>query len=153
MTLAAYPFFGAVAEIVGRLLRLQEQVAVSQIQRRVSEGFGQKETVARSVRRVLQSFADWGLLREGEHAGIYTKGNSIAVSNPQIIVWLVEAAMHANRNGYLVLKTIRESPLLFPFLLRGITPGLFAESRVIEVVRHGADEELIMFSKHGNGGT
>ena len=148
MTLAAYPFVGAVAEIVGRLLRLQGQVVASQVQRRVREVFGQRETAARSARYVFRAFVDWGVLREGEHAGVYTQGKTFTVSDPRIVVWLVEAVMHANRNNTLSLKAIRELPVLFPFLLRDIPPPQFAESGVIEVVRHGLDDDLLMFSKY-----
>lgn len=153
MTLAAYPFFGAVGEIVGRLLRLQGQVVASQVQRRIKEVFGQRETAARSARYVLRAFVDWGVLREGEYAGIYTQGKTFTVSEPRIVAWLVEAAMRTNRNGYLALKMIRESPVLFPLLLRDITPGLLAESGVIEIVRHGMDEDLLVFSKRSERGT
>jgi hypothetical protein len=151
MTLAAYPFFGAVAEIVGRLLRLQGQVVASQVQRRIKELFGQRETAARSARYVLRAFVDWGVIREEEHAGVYTQGKIFTVSDPLIFVWLVEAAMRTNRNGYIALKAIRESPVLFPFLLRDVTPGLLAQSGVIEIVRHGMDDDLLVFSKRPEG--
>lgn len=151
MTLAAYPFFGAVGEIVGRLLRLQGQVVASQVQRRIKEVFGQRETAARSARYVLRAFVDWGVLREGEYAGVYTQGKIFTVSDPRILVWIVEAAMRTNRNGYLALKAIRESPVLFPFSLRDITPGLLAESGVIEIVHHGMDDDLLVFSRRPEG--
>src|SRR5207249_2876639 len=48
MTIAAYPFFRTVAEVTGRLLRLQGTAGAAQIQRRVRERVGERETVARS---------------------------------------------------------------------------------------------------------
>jgi hypothetical protein len=97
---------------------------------------------------VLRTFVDWAVLQESENAGVYTQGKTFTVSDPRIVVWLVEAAMHANRNDTIALKAIRELPVLFPFLLRDISPVQLAESGVIEVVRHGLDDDLLMFSKY-----
>lgn len=63
MTMAVYPFFGAVAETVGRLMRLQSTCAAAQIQRRIREQLGERETVARAARRILRCFVDWGSSR------------------------------------------------------------------------------------------
>ena len=49
MTMAAYPFWGEVAAVTGRLLRLQGTAAAVQIQRRVREIYGEKETAYRSA--------------------------------------------------------------------------------------------------------
>src|ERR1019366_2429884 len=43
MAIAAYPFFGQVAELVGRLTSLQGDCASSEIHRRMSELFGERE--------------------------------------------------------------------------------------------------------------
>ena len=52
ISMAVYPFWGAVAASVGRLLRLQGTAAASHIQRRVREKYGERETVSRAARRV-----------------------------------------------------------------------------------------------------
>ena len=64
MALAAYPFWGAVAAQTGRLLRLQGTVAAAQVQRRIKEGYGERDTVSRAARRVLRSFIDWRVLTD-----------------------------------------------------------------------------------------
>src|SRR5437764_12100172 len=69
MTMAVYPFFGAVAETVGRLMRLQGTCAAAQIQRRMREQLGERATVARAARRILRCFVDWGVLQETQ--GVY----------------------------------------------------------------------------------
>jgi hypothetical protein len=56
MTIAVYPFVGVVAEAVGRLIRLQGSCAAVQVQRRVREQLGERETMARAARRVLRCF-------------------------------------------------------------------------------------------------
>src|SRR5437870_6901212 len=71
MTMAVYPFFGAVAETVGRLLRLQGSAVAAHVQRRVREQLGERETVARAARRILRCFVDWNVLQETAEKGVY----------------------------------------------------------------------------------
>jgi hypothetical protein len=71
MAMAVYPFWGAVAAHVGRLLRLQGTAAAAQAQRRLREHYGERDTVSRAARRVLRSFVDWGVLKETSEKGVY----------------------------------------------------------------------------------
>jgi len=70
MIMAAYPFWGAVAGQAGRLLGLQNSVAASQVQRRLKEQYGERETVSRRARYVLRAFIDWGVLEETVESGV-----------------------------------------------------------------------------------
>ncbi len=145
MAMAVYPFWGAVAAHVGRLLRLQGTAAASQVQRRVRERYGERDTVSRAARRVLRSFVDWGVLKETSEKGIYTQGISRAINNAQLIVWLAEAFLHAHPSGSVALRTVLDSTSLFPFRLSPISADhLVAVSRRLDVLRHGLDQELIM---------
>jgi len=63
MVMAVYPFWAAVAGHTGRLLKLQNTAAASQVQRRMREEYGERETVSRASRRVLRSFVDWDVLK------------------------------------------------------------------------------------------
>jgi len=49
MAMAVYPFWGAVASSTGRLLRLQGTASASQVQRRLREKYGERETVSRDI--------------------------------------------------------------------------------------------------------
>ena len=69
--MAVYPFWSSVATQVGRLLRLQGSAAAAQVQRRIREQYGERETVARRARYVLRSYLDWGVLQETGAPGVY----------------------------------------------------------------------------------
>ncbi len=145
MAMAVYPFWGTVAAHVGRLLRLQGTAAASQVQRRVREQYGERETVSRRVRYVLRSFVDWGVLKETSEKGIYTAGLSLAVDHVELIAWLAEAFLHAHPNGSVALRTVLDSTSLFPFRLSPISADhLVAVSGRLDVLRHGLDQDLIM---------
>lgn len=151
MAMAVYPFWGAVAAHVGRLLRLQGTATAAQVQRRLREQYGERETVSRAARRVLRSFYDWGVLKETSTKGIYTGGLFRPVDNPQLIAWLVEAFLHTHPNGSAVPGAVLGATSLFPFRLSPIAAEQLAgASSRLEFVRHGLDQELIMLKKERN---
>ncbi|MFZ5451622.1 MAG: hypothetical protein ACOZF2_07100 [Thermodesulfobacteriota bacterium] len=148
MVTAVYPFWSVVAIHVGRLLKLQGSAAASQIQRRLREQYGERETVSRAARRVLRSYLDWGVLNESGAKGIYHAGRPIVVDDPRLISWLIEASLHARSNGSAPFKEVIESPGLFPFLLKPIQPDSFLEvSANLNILRHGLNDDLVMLRK------
>jgi len=153
MAMAAYPFWASVASQTGRLLRLQGSAAAPQIQRRVREQYGERETVSRAARRVLRSYVDWGVLQETGTKGVYTAGTPQAIDDFRLIAWLVEAAIHARANGSAPLRDLLESPSLFPFRLKPIhVESLVATSSRLDFLRHGLNENLVMLRKQTTKG-
>ena len=145
MVMAGYPFWAAVAVQTGRLLKLQGTVVAAHVQRRVREQYGERETVARRVRYVLRSFLDWGVLKETEEQGVYEMGSPLRIDEPELIMWLIRASLHAKGSGLSSLKELIDSPGLFPFFLARIrAEQLAAETGEIEVLRQGMDEDLIL---------
>lgn len=133
---------------VGRLLRLQGSAAAAHVQRRVREQYGERETVSRAARRVLRSYADWGVLCETGEKGIYSAGPPLAIEDPGLIGWLVEASLHSRPNGSAALKDVIESPGLFPFRLARVhAESMLAASASLDIVRHGLDDELVVLRR------
>jgi hypothetical protein len=150
MVMAVYPFWADVATQTGRLLKLQGSAAAAHIQRRVREQYGERETVSRATRRVLRSYVDWGVLSESGVKGVYNPGTYLVIDDPLLIAWLVEASLHARLNGSAPLKDMVTSPSLFPFRLKMISAGsLISSSPNLDIIRHGLDEELVMFRRDG----
>ena len=149
MTMAVYPFFGNVAGSVGRLLRLQGTAAAVQVQRRVREKYGERDTVSRATRRVLRTFVDWGVLAEGSTAGVYVPGQVLAVTNHRLAVWLVEAVLHTIANNMSPLRALIDAPSLFPLILERLPTDALVASRRMEIIHHGLDDDLVMLRTHG----
>lgn len=149
MVMAVYPFWAAVATQVGRLLRLQGSATAAHVQRRVREQYGERETVSRAARRVLRSYLDWGVLQETGKKGIYSAAPSLAIDDPRLIAWLVEASLQARSNGSAPLKDLIDSPNFFPFRVIPIhAEGLVSASSRFDILRHGLDDDLVMLRKH-----
>ena len=145
MTLAAYPFWGAVAAHAGRLLRLQGTAAAAHVQRRVREEYGERETVSRAARRVLRSFIDWGVLNETGNKGVYVQGKQYSIEEPKLIAWMVEASLHSRSHGSAATKDLLDSPNIFPFRLTHISADHLASlSPRLDILRHGLNDDLVM---------
>ena len=143
MTMAVYPFFGAAAAGVGRLLRLQGSFSISHVQRRLREQYGERETVSRAARRVIRSFYDWKVITETGKKGIYSPADTKKISDVPLITWLIESVLHTTGDLRGSFKEIIGSPALFPFHLDQIAAGQLNTSGRVEVIKHNLDEDLI----------
>ena len=143
MTMAVYPFWRVVAEVTGRLFRLQGSAAPMQVQRRVKELLGEREAVARSARYVLRAFADWGVILDSDRRGEYAPAPPLPLVDSKLSAWLLEAAVLSVPNGVLDFRSLLNGPDLFPFEIRRVVPEQLAESGRLEVVRHGLEETIV----------
>jgi hypothetical protein len=147
MCMTAYPFFGSVAETAGRMLGLQGHVLVSELKKRMQEQHGQRETVVRSTRYVLQCFSGWDILNEISERGVYELVAKQPVARDRLISWLIEATLLASDKAMAPLKSLIRSPMLFPFALQ--TSGTFSNhlGPDLEYFRQGLDEEMVILTK------
>lgn len=114
MSIATYPFFGSVAQIVGRLIRLQGDCTSAEVHRRMAETYGEREGTRRMTNMVLQSQADWGAIeRLNKGKNIKAQHEPITLT-PDLELWLVESALrHAGRA--MPTSSVATNAVLFPF--------------------------------------
>lgn len=143
ISMAAYPFFGAVAETVGRLLQLQGTVGASQVQRRLREQFGERETVSRAARRILRCFIDWGVLQDTAEKGVYKPAPERTIEDARVAAWLIEATLVASDSHSKPLQAIIQSPALFPFSLGFPGTTQLADNNRLELSRQGLDVDMV----------
>lgn len=143
MSMAAYPFFGAVAETAGRLLQLQGTVASAQIQQRLREQFGERETVSRAARRILRCFIDWGVLQDTAMRGVYGATPVKPIEEAAMAAWLIEAVLLASDSSSKPLQAIIQSPALFPFGIRFPNLMDLAGNNRLELSRQGLDVDMV----------
>jgi len=141
--MAAYPFFGDVAQATGRLLRLQDEVTASQVQSRLKERFGDRETVHRAARRTLRTYVDWGGLEDTVKKGVYRATSPRNVHEASLLCWLAEAHLLSCPANLVPLAELRQSSRLFPFDISSLDASLVAGARRIEPFRQGVDEVLV----------
>jgi hypothetical protein len=143
MTFATYPFCKAIAELVGRSLRLQETAVAPQIQRRAREMLGERETVARSTRYVVRAFHDWGVLEETGKPGVYRNHRPLTIKGPRLAAWLFEAFLQAGNNEPVSARSVLGSPAFFPFDFSSLNFRQVISDKRFDVSRQGLDEDMV----------
>ena len=144
MCIAAYPFFRTVAEATGRLMRLQGTVRAAQVQRRVREQLGERETVARAARRILRAFIDWGVVMETDEKGLYRASACCNIESLPLATWAIKAAL-LNQNGEPQrAAALLSRPHLFPFDI-ALPPMRELEAcGAFEISHHGMDHQVLL---------
>ena len=144
MCMAVYPFFGTVADAVGRLLRLQGIAGAAQVQRRLRERFGERETVARAARRVLRAYIDWGVLHETAEKGLYRGTVKRAIDDIPLALWTIKATLFATGDTPRPASSLLRGPQLFPFDLPLPSIRDLEACTALETSPHGLGQEVLL---------
>ncbi|MDF9392582.1 hypothetical protein ELQ36_08885 [Methylococcus capsulatus] len=142
MAIATYPFFGKVAELVGRLSALQGDCASAEVHRRMSEIYGEREGTYRMTNMVLQSQASWGAIERVEKGKRLARLQPVIVSNEEAVCWLIEAALRYV--GKVVsVPTLSSLAVLYPFVLDQPLGYLASKSPNLEVRPEGVGNQCV----------
>lgn len=142
MAIATYPFFGKVAELVGRLSALQGDCASAEVHRRMSETYGEREGTYRMTNMVLQSKASWGAIERVEKGKRIVRMTPIIVSNEQAVAWLIEAALRYIGKAVSV-PTLTSLAVMYPFILDRPLGYIASKSAILEVRSEGTGNQLV----------
>lgn len=105
MAIATYPFLNDVASTLGRMLRVQPEVKLEQLLRKLTETYGERETVRRSGRYALGFITDFGFVTRTSGAGCYILGNPIKI-DPALSGWFVRAWFKATANTGVIDRVV-----------------------------------------------
>ena len=142
MCAATHPFFVDVAATVGRLLRVQGNLALTQAVRRVAENWGDRSTLHRAVQRTCRSFIAWGVLQETSVRGVYEPGGKAIPVSGAVARLLVEGLLAGGERSTAPLAELARHPALFPFDL-AVTGGELRVAPEFRVDREGLDVDVV----------
>jgi len=146
MVMAVYPFFATAAENVGRLLRLQQYVSAAQLQKRLREKMGERDTVSAAARKLMRCWVQWEVLKDTGRRGIYAATGTHTISDAQLSSWLLESALIASKGQSAVLDNlVNYTPTLFPFSL---SSRYFIPGERLETFSQGVNEVSVTFSHY-----
>ena len=142
MALASYPFFGRVAEIVGRLTSLQGDCTSVEIHRRMAEIYGEREGTRRMTNMVLQSQADWGAIERPNRGQQVVRKQPLNLDGSDIVPWLVEACVRHGGRAYSV-ASLDSNPRIYPFQLGGSLAYLISKCQTLELAADNAGNQTV----------
>jgi hypothetical protein len=142
MAIATYPFFGKVAELVGRLSALQGDCASAEVHRRMSELYGEREGTYRMTNMVLQSQANWGAIERVEKGKRLIRKSPISVVNDRAVAWLIEAALRYTGKA-IPVATLQSAAVIYPFVLEQPLGYVCANSASLELRSEGPSNQFV----------
>lgn len=132
MAVASYPFFGKVAEIVGRLTSLHGDCTSAEVHRRMAEIYGEREGTRRMTNMVLQSQASWGGIERMDKGKRIERKKAMDLKGSAVAAWLAEACIRYSGRA-IPVASIEASPTIYPFILGGSTAYLLSQSKALEM--------------------
>lgn len=142
MSVVTYPFFGKVAELVGRLSAIQGDCASAEVHRRMSETYGEREGTRRMTNMVIQSQASWGAVERVENGKRVIRLPQTSIDNDALTAWLIEAAVRYAGKPVSV-SSLQSLPVLFPFNLPQSLAYLVSNSKHLVVRADGPGSRVV----------
>lgn len=141
-SIASYPFFGKTSETTGRLLALQGDCSIKELQRRMAEQYGDRSGIERAVARVLQSQESWQALMRDETAKRVLKLQAIVIDEDELTAWLIEAAVRYAGKPVAV-PSLHSLPVLFPFNLTRPLAYVVSNSPNLDLWSEGPSNQFV----------
>ena len=142
MAVVTYPFFGRVAELVGRLSAIQGDCASAEVHRRMSETYGEREGTRRMTNMVIQSQASWGAVERVATGRRVIRLPQTNIDNDTLTVWLIEAAVRYAGKPVSV-PSLPSLPVLFPFNLTQPLAYLVSNSTNLDLRSEGPSNQFV----------
>jgi hypothetical protein len=146
MCMTAYPFIGTVAETMGRLLKLQNEAHIGDVERRIAEQRGDRAFVKRITLYDISSFLDWGVVAETKHRGVYKSAKLIRPHNAEHLAWLAEAVMISRDRTQIPFSELCNHHALFPIALDTLTAATLHNNPRLRVERQGLNREFVFLT-------
>ncbi|HDQ8934269.1 MAG: hypothetical protein RSB86_14025 [Comamonas sp.] len=141
-SIASYPFFGKTSETTGRLLALQGDCSIKELQRRMAEQYGDRSGIERAVARVLQTQESWQVLTRDETAKRVIKRQAVLIDDDELTAWLIEAAVrHAGKP--VSVPSLQSLPVLFPFTLTQPLGYVVSNSASLSLRAEGPSNQFV----------
>lgn len=140
--IATYPYFGKVAELTGRLTSIQGDCAVSEIHRRISEVYGDREVTKRATQAVIQTQANWGTIERVEKGKRLIRLQARSLRDDKTVAWLVEAALRYTGKA-IPVATLQSTAVIYPFVLEQPLGYVASNCPTLEVRSEGPSNQFV----------
>ena len=146
MTALAYPFFRDTAEVVGRLLALQDDFTSAQVQSRMLTAWGDRATTKKAAQKLVNTLVDWEVLRSTKTRGHFLLARKMTASVPDLQLWLLEALLEASAADEIEAQQLLRLPESFPFKI-GVGVSDLRRYDGFDIHRQGLDMDMVAVRK------
>lgn len=142
MTELAYPFFRDLAEVIGRMLTLQDDFATAQVQARMKTAWGDRATSKEAVQKLITGMVDWEVLRATKTKGHFLLARKMTTTVTDLQLWLLEAMLSASASDEIEAQQLLRLPEAFPFAFT-VTMGDVRKHAGFQIHRQGLDMDMV----------
>jgi hypothetical protein len=142
MTAMAYPFFRDTAEVIGRLLALQDDFTTVQVQGRLLTTWGDRATTKEAAGKLINTLVDWEVLRSTKTKGHFLLARKMTASIPDLQLWLLEALLGASAADEIEAQQLLRLPESFPFTL-SVGIAELRKQEGFDIHRQGLDMDMV----------
>ncbi len=142
MAALAYPFFRDTAEVVGRLLALQDDLTTPQVQGRLGAAWGDRLTSRKAARYLLNTMVEWGALLATKSKGHFGPERRLTTRCKELELWLAEALLMAAAADEIEAHQLLRLPESFPFTFTLGLSDLRRHER-FTLHRQGVDVDIV----------
>lgn len=113
MMLAAYPVFGDMCKLIGKISEFQDEIVLGQIKQKLFDEWGERTTLYHSIDKLVATLKSFEVLLCNK-PGKYMV-NERSVSNAEVALFMVYTSMLVDDSGYYSFAELNNSLYLFPF--------------------------------------
>jgi len=146
MTALAYPFFRDTAEVIGRLLALQDDFTTAQVQARLLTIWGDRATSKEAAQKLITTLVDWEVLRTTKTRGHFLLARKMMASKPELQLWLLEALLGASAADEIEAQQLLRLPESFPFTV-SVGVADLRRHEGFNIHRQGLDMDMVALRK------
>jgi len=145
LTLIYYPYFREIAMLVGQISRYEDEFTKIMVKEKLISSRGELGSLERSLRYVLSSMKDWGVLSEGKNQYSYIANRrKFQTDNQNLQAWLLACSLFAHPASQLPFEDLLRLPELFPFQFNIILDMLRSTSK-FSVYRQGSGLNMVEY--------
>ena len=137
-----YPFFRDLAEVIGRMLTLQDDFTTAQVQARMKTAWGDRATSREAVQKLITGMVDWEVLRATKTKGHFLLARKMTTAVPDLQLWLLEAMLSASASEEIEAHQLLRLPECFPFSFT-VTVGDLRKHAGFDIHRQGLDMDMV----------
>lgn len=113
MLLSAYPVIADICGLIGKLSTIQDEFTTAWLKEKMYEAWGERETIADSLKYILQSLRDFGVIvrpKIGTH-----RINVQRVESNEVVNVILMAILHLEEQVYYEVSELSNISQMFPF--------------------------------------
>jgi hypothetical protein len=142
MTAVVYPFFRDLAEVIGRMLALQDDITTAQVRGRMNTAWGDRATSWEAAQKLITGMVDWGVLRATKAKGHFLLARKMITKVTDLQLWLLEAMLSASASDEIEAQQLLRLPEAFPFTFT-VGVGDLRKHEGFNIHRQGLDMDMV----------